>query len=78
VFDRPYDFDIDRDSRKHVAFNVGPHRCAGLHLARLELTVLWQEWLQSLPDVRHDPERHPVFRAGLTLAVQELPLVWDA
>jgi cytochrome P450 len=78
IFPDPNRFDIDRENKVHLGFNVGPHRCIGSHLARLELQVFWEEWLRRLPNVRHDPERPIVLRAGLTLAVQELPLVWDA
>jgi cytochrome P450 len=77
VFPDPWRFDLDRQYKMHLAFNVGPHHCIGVHLARLELQVFWEEWLRRLPNVRHDPYRPVVLRAGLTLAVQELPLVWD-
>ena len=78
VFPDPVRFDLNRDNKVHLAFNVGPHRCLGSHLARLELEVFWQEWLRRMPNVRHDPARPVMFRAGLTLAVHELPLIWDA
>lgn len=77
VFPDPNRFDLERENKVHLGFNVGPHRCIGSHLARLELQVFWEEWLRRIPNVRHDPERPIVFRAGLTLAVQEMPLVWD-
>jgi cytochrome P450 len=77
VFDQPFDFDLDREHKVHLSFNVGPHRCVGLHLARQELRVFWEEWLRRIPLVRHDPDRRPVFRSGLTLAMERLPLVWD-
>lgn len=78
AFPDPERFDLDRANKTHLGFNVGPHRCIGSHLARLELQVFWEEWLKRLPNVRHDSRRPVVFRAGLTLAMQELPLVWDA
>jgi cytochrome P450 len=36
----PDSFDIERNARDHVAFGHGTHMCAGMHLARLEITVL--------------------------------------
>jgi len=33
-------FDIERDARDHVAFGHGVHRCAGAHLAQLEMECL--------------------------------------
>ena len=72
----PVDLDRD-DAHAHIAFNVGPHRCIGSHLARLELRVFWEEWLRRIPTFRHDSDRPAVFRAGLTLAVQDLGIRWD-
>lgn len=77
TFPDPYRFDLERENKVHIGFNVGPHRCIGSHLARLELRVFLEEWLRRMPNVRYDPERPVVYRAGLTLAVHELPLVWD-
>lgn len=69
--------DIDRKIKTHIAFNSGPHRCVGSHLARVELNVLYREWSRRIPSFALDPARAPVYRAGFTLAVDSLPLVWD-
>ncbi|MCX7864955.1 MAG: cytochrome P450 [Novosphingobium sp.] len=76
-FANPMVFDIDREDKTHIGFHAGPHRCVGSHLARIEMEVFWEEWLRRMPNVRHDPERAVITRAGLTLAIQQLPLVWD-
>ena len=39
-FAEPNRFDVTRDARDHVAFGHGVHRCAGGHLAQLELEAL--------------------------------------
>ena len=39
VFDQPDDVVIDREENRHAAFGLGIHRCAGSHLARMELRV---------------------------------------
>lgn len=36
----PYRFDLTRDARDHLALGYGVHRCAGGHLAQLELESL--------------------------------------
>ena len=36
----PAAFDIERDARDHVTFGHGVHRCAGAHLAELEMQCL--------------------------------------
>ena len=76
-FPDPYTFDLDRKNKTHLAFNVGPHRCIGSHLARIELKVFWEEWLRRVPSFRLDPARPAVYRAGLTLAVEELGIAWE-
>lgn len=48
VFERPFEFDIDRGSNKHVAFGMGVHACLGQHLARLEMRVLLEELVPRL------------------------------
>jgi cytochrome P450 len=48
---------IDREDNRHAAFGLGIHRCAGSHLARMELRVALEVWLDAFP-VFHlaDPE----------------------
>ena len=70
-------FDLDRENKAHITFNAGPHRCVGSHLARLELNVLYAEWLKRMPNVRPDPEKRPSYRAGIVMALNTLPLVWE-
>lgn len=54
-FGDPDEFDIFRDARQHLSFGDGTHRCLGMHLARLETTVLLNAVLDRLPDLRLDP-----------------------
>lgn len=77
AFPRPTEFDLDRENSVHVAFNSGPHRCVGSHLARLELRILYEEWLQRVPPFRQDPDRPERWHGAHVLAVDSLPLVWD-
>ena len=49
VFDRPDEVVIDREANRHVAFGLGIHRCAGSHLARMELRVALEVWLAAFP-----------------------------
>ncbi len=48
VFDDPYNFKVDRKPNPHVAFGHGVHLCLGLHLARLELRILFEELVPRL------------------------------
>jgi cytochrome P450 len=42
-------FIIDREVNRHAAFGLGPHRCAGSHLARMEMRVALEVWLSAFP-----------------------------
>ncbi|GAA1282310.1 cytochrome P450 [Planotetraspora silvatica] len=56
-FDRAGEVVIDREVNRHVAFGLGIHRCVGSHLARMELRVALEVWLERIPDFSlHDPE----------------------
>jgi cytochrome P450 len=55
VFPRPDEVLVDRHPNKHVGFGIGPHRCIGSHLAKLEIKVALQELLAAMPPFRvHD------------------------
>jgi cytochrome P450 len=49
-FDRADQVVIDREVNRHAAFGLGIHRCVGSHLARMELRVALEVWLQRIPD----------------------------
>ncbi len=55
VFADPHTFDIGRDPNPHVGYGAGgPHYCLGVHLARLELTVLFEMIAARYPDLTLD------------------------
>jgi cytochrome P450 len=49
AFDRADEVIIDREVNRHAAFGLGIHRCAGSHLARMELRVALETWLEAFP-----------------------------
>ncbi len=50
VFPNADQFILNRPNIKdHIAFGVGPHRCAGVNLARMELSVMIEELLAATP-----------------------------
>lgn len=49
AFDDPDRVVIDREVNRHAAFGLGIHRCAGSHLARMELRVALEAWLDAFP-----------------------------
>ncbi len=50
VFENPNEVILDRAVNRHVAFGAGIHRCAGSNLARMEVRVSLETWLQRIPD----------------------------
>lgn len=46
-FDQPDSMVVDRQPNRHLSFAAGPHRCAGSHLARLEMRVALDEVLAA-------------------------------
>ncbi|MGI5270231.1 cytochrome P450 [Nonomuraea sp. CA-218870] len=56
-FDRAGEVVIDREVNRHAAFGLGIHRCVGSHLARMELRVALEVWLERVPSFSlADPE----------------------
>lgn len=43
----PGRFDITRDARDHLAWGTGPHLCAGMTLARIEMEVLLEALVEA-------------------------------
>jgi cholest-4-en-3-one 26-monooxygenase len=70
VFEDPYTFDITRDPNPHVGFGGGgPHFCLGTHLARLNLSILFETIMDRMPDIEPAGEArilHSNFVNGLT------------
>jgi cytochrome P450 len=58
-FERADEVVLDREVNRHAAFGLGIHRCLGSHLARMELRVALEVWL----------ERHPTFALADAAAV---------
>lgn len=55
-FDRPDEFDIQRDRGAHIAFGSSIHFCLGAPLARLEDEVALRAFLERFPAAELDPD----------------------
>jgi cytochrome P450 len=77
-YEEPDRFDLLRLQRPHMAFAFGPHRCLGMHLARMETIVVVNALLDRLPRLRLDPEAEDVHITGLTFrSPLALPVLFD-
>ncbi len=74
--DNPSTFDPRRGRSVHTTFGVGPHRCLGEHLARLEIKVTVEEFLRRIPDFGLAPGTAPVYESGQLRTMKNLMLRW--
>jgi cytochrome P450 len=66
---------MDGKVHRHWGFGGGPHRCLGSHLARMELTVIVDEWLKRIPEFELAPDYQPEIKfPSKTFALTRLPL----
>lgn len=77
-WDHPEDFDIFRERKPHIGFGHGAHVCIGMHLARLESTVIFNTLFDRLPGLRLDPDAPDPYVAGMYFrSPPRLQVVWD-
>lgn len=71
------DIVLDSKIHPHWGYGGGPHRCLGSHLARIELSLVVEEWLKRVPDFGIKPGVEPEIEfPHNTFALKTLPLVW--
>jgi len=58
-FENPRKFDAARSPNRHLAFGAGAHQCLGLHMARLEMRILFNELLDRIEtlELAGEPKR---------------------
>jgi cytochrome P450 len=72
VFEDPFQFDISREPNPHVAFGTGRHVCLGASLARLEVRVFFEEFLNR---VREFEVGEPnLLRSNFIRGIKHLPV----
>ena len=73
-FDRAGEVVIDREVNRHAAFGLGIHRCVGSHLARMELRVALEVWLERIGDFSLADPAAVTWSAGQIRGPRTLPL----
>lgn len=77
-FDNGEQVDILRSPNPHLAFGVGPHRCLGSHLARMEMTVAFEEIHRLMPEYSITPGTAATHHFGGVMGIANLHLTLDA
>jgi cytochrome P450 len=73
-FDRADEVVIDREVNRHAAFGLGIHRCLGSHLARMELRVALEVWLERIGEFSLADPSAVTWAAGQIRGPRALPL----
>jgi cytochrome P450 len=71
------ELDFDRERNPHAAFGLGPHRCIGLHFARLQIEIAFSELLSRVTNLRIAPGAPVESAVGVVLTHEHLPVVFD-
>ncbi|MDJ0850650.1 MAG: cytochrome P450 [Myxococcota bacterium] len=73
VFERPFDFDINRHPNRHLAFGTGEHFCLGAHVARLSTRALFLELANRIEMMEPaGPARH--IESSFVVGLKSLPI----
>lgn len=72
AFPDPDRLNFDRISNRHLAFGLGPHRCVGAHLARIELDVAFSELLSRMDDIGLSPDFDTTWKPGISFGPSAL------
>jgi cytochrome P450 len=73
VFEDPHRFDTTRDPNPHLSFGIATHFCLGVHLARLEGRVFFEEMLRRWPSIERTGEATRQ-RSNLNNSLKSLPV----
>ena len=75
VFENADQVLIDREVNRHAAFGLGVHRCLGSHLARMELRIALEVWLERFPSFHLADEDAVTWSAGQVRGPRTLPVI---
>lgn len=76
-YPEPDEIKFDRVAKPHLAFGMGPHRCLGVHLARLELHIGFTELRRRMPTFALNEAYTPHEHLGLAWGVDNVHLTFE-
>jgi len=74
AFEQADEFVIDRQINRHSAFGLGVHRCLGSNLARLEMQIALEMWLERIPEFTLSDPGAITYSAGHIRGPRRLPI----
>jgi len=74
LFDRPDEVLIDREENRHSAFGLGVHRCLGSNLARLEMQIALEMWMERFPEFELTDISAVTYSAGHVRGPRAIPI----
>lgn len=77
-FSHPDHFEIQRVPNRHLTFGHGIHFCVGAPLARLEANVVLPMMVEQLKEIKRVESVPVSMRAGPALALNNLPVIFQA
>ncbi|MDE2462533.1 MAG: cytochrome P450 [Alphaproteobacteria bacterium] len=64
----------ETEGGRHMAFGGGNHLCLGMHLARLELRIMYETWFDHIGAFSLAPDNKPAMRGGSVMNITRLLL----
>ena len=81
TFPDPHNFNPERskvERNMHHAFGDGPHKCIGMHLAKLEVKIVLEEFAKRVDSFSITDESKITAHGGTTMGMDNLPITWKA
>jgi cytochrome P450 len=72
-FTNAEEFDLERTPNNHLGFGFGAHMCIGQHIAKMEMTLLWEELLPKLKSIELAGDPVPV-KTNFVSSFKSLPI----
>jgi cytochrome P450 len=76
VFPNPDALNLSRPGNRHLTFGAGIHRCIGMHLARLELSIALEEVLRAFDRIWMPSDATPAFSGSQAAGIVKLPMAF--
>jgi cytochrome P450 len=77
TFPEPHRFNPDRSKQErnlHHAFGGGPHKCIGMHLAKLEINIVLEEFAKRVSEFTISDQDQVTAHGGTTMGLDRLPV----